>query len=438
MQRTTERKLSNSSTDKKSISTLHPARERRQPRYEGSSIASIIHGNFLPEIKPVLLPQSVQLHSHHDTTIKQTPSSSSVNGSSNRPVDGTESSPPPQQPKSQGNIVIIEKLRQRLQEVEKDNERFKQHILNLSIEKAKKKTVRDMATQTNSNAKNNLEKDLANMKAHLEETLLKLSSSSHENDLYKEQLYQTNEKLNTLRFLNEKQQENIEALTKENNRKIEEYESVITNLRQENSKVFEVKEHSKQSVGYDVRAVKVKVDSLRQENDAMKGSVQTSLQSLLSHYEQSLKQLSSHLQIQYNIQIEKLSMTVGSEKEKVDKLQEDLNALKSAYRLEKDLHQLSKDKLAASKTAPQPSSNESSSASKKLEEDLRVCLEEMERRGVKLQQSTQLLLAYQEKKQLEIQALKHVAHVKDLGRIANLREVGLEKDKLASELQTSR
>lgn len=82
--------------------------------------------------------------------------------------------------------------------------------------------------------------------------------------------------------------------------------------------------------------------------------------------------------------------------------------------------------------------NDSMEDLSKLREELIHYVNKYETRGLQIQSTKQLINSLEDKHNQEINALNSLSHVKDLNRVATIRQLTIERDKLLSEFQSTR
>lgn len=350
-------------------------------------------------------------------------------------------------------------------------ERMKLKLSELTLEYDKLKTksevqslhkpaTRDSASQTLPETLK--DQEIANLKNIIKQNDSNLIKCYNERDTLLKKVSELSNELLTLNF-NKRQNDDQSQLEQQSlNKKIDELQSNLKDMSLQNEELMRLKAYHQEKISSLTVESEMKSDTQLLSMKTVLVSMLNQIKLVRSEHDSIKLYLSDHMDLQAFKHPEELILdkirqyqlhcdnTVSnltkqlSNEEKANaknnrkdsniQLSDDLNTLKLAYHLEKDLHQVSKDKL----TQCNSHIIEITDMNNKYKFEIANLVVRLDKGNIKMSQTKEKLLELQEKHNLEIAAIKHSAHVKDLGRIANIREMSLEKDKLLNDLHSTR
>jgi hypothetical protein len=394
---------------------------------------------------------------------------------------------PESQPENSSNtmassLVVLEKLRLKLKEYEIDNDQLKKKLqFSEEVIKALKSSpvvdddgtpkeiiTREMSTQTVKEVSQ--DRTLSLLKQSLESTEKKLILSLTERDNLLKSLSDVCRELSLLQASQKSSKDEYESSIEMYQEKIRDLESTIQELNVTNSLsekhgpptmeqtsvalISKIKDIHRefQSLKRDYAKLKATVDvhngiNIGKQTSTSFQILESKLRMLQSNHDSKIESFKEAVDLS-QAETESMRSQLATEQTNSASLRQKLSDLENIYQNEARLHQMTQEKIDSLKSKIVSDSNSHDELIMKCREKddeiyqlMRELKEEIiksEQRGVQIQTAKTCLFEYQEKLKGEIQSYRHDAHVKDLVRVASIREITLERDKVLLELQSAR
>lgn len=371
--------------------------------------------------------------------------------------------------------LVFEKLRLKLRETEIENDnlrnllREKEDSMNRLVSSLSQKPAhtvkekRDNSTQTKKDFA--MEKDLITQRKEIDSYEQKLLISLSERDQLSKRITDLNRDIAACQTTMACMRDQYSINENSYSQKIIQLESLVEELKSTNLSLSQKRKLSMEVVKSNISANTTKKLHDIQRQYALLRSEWNSLRNTMTLYESNMKALEqqnitslkifaqrlNHLNNHHMVELDEIKRQLAmeleaknrlqssiDEKNKVHILENEIDELKTILKIEKDLRRVSEEKISTNAHQFEEKLRFKDLMIGELQLEIKSHLGKNEKRGLVIRNAKQEVLSLQEKRQAEIQAVRHDAHVKDLSRVANIRELTLERDKVLLELQTAR